>query len=151
MSAFFKCLVDDLALPSEFVELLVKMINDQLEEYDLSGGEVGIIIADNPFIHHLNKTYRNKDDTTDVLSFSYLEPEMLHLSKEEEFAVGEIYISLDRASEQADQAGHSLLREILLLVIHGLMHLMGFDHADPEEAVIMQDTEQLLLMKYECK
>ncbi|MDZ4132826.1 MAG: rRNA maturation RNase YbeY, partial [Dethiobacteria bacterium] len=66
-----------------------------------------------------------------------------------DFAVGDIYISRDRVIAQAEEAGHSLQREAALLVIHGTLHLLGFDHVHDDEAELMQQKERSLMEKYD--
>ncbi|HED23773.1 MAG TPA: rRNA maturation RNase YbeY [Firmicutes bacterium] len=130
-------------------EKLIKMISDLLGEYGLSGGETAVIIAGDGYLHDLNRRFRDRDMPTDVLSFSYIDlgigPDREH---ELDFAFGDIYISIDRAREQAEEAGHSLEREIMLLAIHGMLHLLGYDHEEEKDAAKMRKREQELLSLY---
>lgn len=88
-------------------------------------------------IHRMNKLYRNKDYATDVLSFA--------TDGEIEGDLGDIFISPEKAIEQATEYGHSFLREMLFLTVHGYLHLNGYDHETPEEEkVMMAKTEELL-------
>lgn len=95
--------------------------------------ELSIVVCDNGFIQNLNKQYRNVDRPTDVLSFPSEEtdPEsgMRYL--------GDIIISLPQAATQAAEAGHSLADEISMLAIHGVLHLLGYDHQDAAEKTEM--------------
>lgn len=79
---------------------LTRMVDHLLDEQNLSEGEVGVVIADDAMLLHLNREYRNIDKSTDVLSFSYLEPRNSDSQTDSEFAVGDIYISVDRARER---------------------------------------------------
>jgi probable rRNA maturation factor len=92
-----------------------------------SSDEVSVVISDDEDLHHLNKDFRQMDRPTDVLSF-----ELGDSDDPEDSVLGEIYISVDRAREQADEAGHSLEAEIRHLAVHGVLHLLGYEHdTDP--------------------
>jgi len=93
----------------------------------------------------LNRTWRGKDRTTDVLSFSLREGRFLHIQPE---MLGDIVISIPVAARQADEAGHSLTVEIERLLVHGLVHLLGYDHERGDrEARRMKRMEQRLLKR----
>jgi probable rRNA maturation factor len=106
--------------------------------------EVDITIVDDEEIHQLNRDYRGVDRPTDVLSFALDEddedePELLegqlHL-------LGDIIISAETATRQAEEYGHGLEREIVYLAVHGLLHLLGYDHMVEEDKVIMRAKEE---------
>ena len=114
------------------------------EKEKLKNIEFNVIIVDNNYIHNLNKTYRNIDRETDVISFALLD------EKEEESystktVLGDIYISVDKAIEQSKDYGHTLIRELCFLSIHGLLHLLGYDHIEKEEEKIMFEKQELIL------
>ncbi len=91
----------------------------------------------------LNRQYRGKDETTDVLSFSLREGAFPRIQPD---VLGDIVISVPAAARQAAEAGHAVGREIDLLLVHGLLHLMGYDHERGErEARRMQRRERHLL------
>jgi len=91
----------------------------------------------------LNSTYRGKATTTDVLSFSLREGKFAHIQPE---MLGDIVISLPRAERQALAAGHSISREVERLLIHGLLHLLGYDHEqNTKDARRMERKERQLL------
>ncbi len=144
--------------------LLEKPISDQLrdklieatglilQEYNLEQGDVGIILTDNATLHQLNRQYRGFDAPTDVLSFGMIEPGRLADASagcEDELLVGDIYISLDQAEQQAREAGHPPHREILILAVHGLLHLIGYDHADEDGYDAMRQKEIQILNRLE--
>ncbi|WP_353894356.1 rRNA maturation RNase YbeY [Proteinivorax hydrogeniformans] len=104
---------------------------------NVSNKEVNIIFVDNPFIKHLNEKFRGKDKPTDVLSFP------LETGLDDEF-LGEIYISLDKAREQAKKYGHSLDREVVFLAIHGLLHLAGYEHDEAPNPKMREKEEKVL-------
>ena len=106
-----------------------------------------VIIVDNEYIHNLNKTYRNIDRETDVITFA-LEDEDSLIVPGEERILGDIYISIDRAREQAKEYGHSFLRELCFLAVHGFYHLLGYDHQTKEEETIMFTKQEEVLEEY---
>ncbi|MDD3631427.1 MAG: rRNA maturation RNase YbeY [Atribacterota bacterium] len=92
--------------------------------------EVSLLLTDDEEIQSLNKKYRNIDTPTDVLAFSQIEKvnSTPVLCDKEEFLLGDIVISVETAQRQAVELGHSLLYELILLSVHGFLHLLGFDH-----------------------
>ena len=101
---------------------------------------LSVTIVDNAYIHEINKTYRHIDRPTDVISFAFLDdnPKRDELFKSGQMVVlGEIYISFEKAQEQALSYGHSLDRELKFLFVHGLLHLLGYDHMKKEDEEIM--------------
>ncbi len=93
----------------------------------------------------LNRRYRGIDRTTDVLSFSFREGAFGDLRPD---ALGDIVVSVPQAERQAREAGHSLVREIEILLIHGLLHLLGYDHErGPSEARRMRRREMQFLKR----
>ena len=113
------------------------------------GGDyyVSVTIIDNETIHGINKQYRNVDRPTDVISFAFLD----HVDGEVTIKgdiptlLGEIFISVDKAKEQANAYGHSLLREMSFLFVHGLLHLLGYDHMTKEEETVMFSLQEEIL------
>jgi probable rRNA maturation factor len=118
-------------------------------------GEVVVTLVNNERIHELNREYRGVDRPTDVLSFAMNEPgegEMeiyLDESDMEEFPnmLGDIIISLPKAQEQAEDFGHSLERELGFLVVHGFLHLLGYDHGTEEEEKEMFSRQEEVLQQ----
>ena len=101
---------------------------------------ISVTIVDNAYIHEINKTYRHIDRPTDVISFAFLDDnpkrdELFHSGQM--VVLGEIYISFEKAQEQAISYGHSLDRELKFLFVHGLLHLLGYDHMKKEDEEIM--------------
>lgn len=107
-----------------------------------------VIIVDNDFIHELNKNYRNIDRETDVITFA-LEDEKDMVAPVGERVLGDIYISIDKAISQAEEYGHSLLRELSFLAVHGFYHLLGYDHMTEEEEKVMFSKQEEVL--HECE
>ncbi len=145
MSANVQCLKKDSAISGVFLSRLKAVLEQLLEEENLSTGELNVVITDDHMLQSLNRDYRNKDVPTDVLSFNYLDPAGNRPLSGNEFAVGDIYISIDRACDQAKQAGHDLKQEVALLAIHGLLHLFGYKHNTDGEAEKMRKKEQVTL------
>ena len=101
---------------------------------------LSVTFVDNEFIHKLNREYRKVDRPTDVISFAFLDGEddrNLILSKKGPVSLGDIYISIDKAKEQAKEYGHPLRRELSFLFVHGLLHLLGYDHMSKEDEEVM--------------
>lgn len=145
MNFHINCQVEDFSFSKALTETLTGTVKELLAENGLEGGEVALILVDDRYIRSLNKEYRGRDAPTDVLSFSFLEPLNENKAGRGEFAVGDIYISIERAREQAAEAGHSLEKEIVLLAVHGLLHLFGYDHEKEEDQEIMQGRERDIL------
>ncbi len=105
--------------------------------------ELSVVFAGDRAVRTLNRRYRGKDRTTDVLSFALREGPCPGLHPE---LLGDIVISVPVAERQAKETGHPLSREIELLLVHGLLHLLGYDHEQgPAEARRMQRKEQEVL------
>ncbi len=124
------------------LKILVRhAISATLGEEDFSfPAEVSVTFCDNEYIRSLNKEYRNKDKATDVLSFpmyDYPEDEGELLPGDEALILGDIVISVERAKEQAAEIGNTFEREIAFLVVHSMLHLLGYDHErSPEDEEI---------------
>lgn len=108
----------------------------------LADAEVSVVLADDAAVHALNREYRGVDRPTDVLSFSQREGEG---ADPNDPILGDIVISLDRVAAQAADYGHSFDRELGFLTVHGVLHLLGWDHQQPdEEQRMMAKTEEIL-------
>lgn len=93
-------------------------------------GEVSVSVVSDEEIHALNRDYRGVDNPTDVLSFSLLEGESEPVSDDLPTLFGDIVVSLPTAIRQASEYGHSVHREVGFLLVHGFLHLNGYDHVD---------------------
>ena len=102
-------------------------------ESQASESELTIVLTDDARLHQLNREYLGVDAPTDVLSFPASETDPETGAQ----YLGDILISIPRAQAQADAAGHPLESEVQLLVVHGVLHLLGHDHAEPEEKARM--------------
>jgi len=113
--------------------------------------EVSLVFADSETVQQLNRDYRGVDEPTDVLAF-YMLPQKeadssFALPPDGVTRLGEVIISYPQAAEQAKEQGHSPERELALLVIHGILHLLGYDHEEPDEERKMKERERELLEK----
>lgn len=138
---------DDMVVSSEVISTAEKAALKVLEIFSLSDAEVSITVTDNENIHYLNKEYRHIDRPTDVLSFALQEAQEPTVLSAKTFALilGDIIISLEKATEQAAEYGHSLQREIAFLTVHGMLHLLGYDHMDEENRKKMQHEEKRVM------
>ena len=117
------------------------------EIYGVESGELSVTLTDDEHIHALNKKFRGVDRATDVLSFAFREsdePEVLGADFE---ILGDVIISLERAKVQAEEFGHSFLREIIFLEVHGLLHLLGYDHVEEAERLEMEAEQRFVMDK----
>ena len=110
---------------------------------------LNIVIVDNKKIQEINKLYRNKDAVTDVISFAF--EEVKDVDYDDVRFLGEIYISYERCKEQASEFGHSVKREFCYLAVHGLLHLLGYDHIKEEDKKVMRALEEEILNEYDIK
>lgn len=134
---------------SEYLEGRLKEgLNAVAKLHDLTDDtEVGITLVDDERIHEINREYRNVDRPTDVISFALDddledsdEPKLI--DGPEEHLLGDIIISVETANRQGEEFGHGLEREIVYLAVHGLLHLLGYDHMVEEDKVIMRAKEE---------
>lgn len=120
--------------------------------------EVSLTLTDDAQIREMNRMYRNIDKSTDVLSFPFIDFDSpadfagIEDRKDEyfnpdtdELVLGDIVISVDHVSAQAEEYGHSVKREFAFLIAHSMLHLQGFDHEEPEEADNMEKAQNEIL------
>lgn len=119
--------------------------------------EVNIVLTTNEGICEVNKEYRKIDSATDVLSFpaleydtaadfSFLEYELDCFNPDSgELMLGDIMLSMEKVYEQAESYGHSLQREYAFLIAHSMLHLFGYDHIEPDQALIMEKKQEAIL------
>ena len=112
--------------------------------------EISILLTDDSEIRELNSLYRKVDAPTDVLAFAMREGEDGDANSD---ILGDVVISIPTADHQAKEYGHSLEAELSLLVAHGILHLLGYDHAEKDEAEIMQEKQKEIVysLGYEIK
>lgn len=126
-----------------------ELLNFALKHEKLTNVEFNVIIVDMDTIHKMNKQYRGIDAPTDVISFAL--EDYQDIVYEDQRLLGDIYICLEKAKSQAEEYGHSFLRELSFLTIHGLLHLLGYDHMNPDEEKIMFAKQEEILENYGIK
>lgn len=132
----------------KYEEIYQKLMKKTFKKLNIKKDyEVDVNLIDNERIHEINREYRHVDRPTDVISFAFLD----HVDGEVTIKgdiptlLGEIFISVDKAKEQANAYGHSLLREMSFLFVHGLLHLLGYDHMTKEEETVMFSLQEEIL------
>ena len=137
---------EGLSFPEEIAANVRAAAEKAAELYGVPTAEVSITLTDNAYIHALNRRYRNIDRPTDVLSFALnegVEPEVKNGPAIN--VLGDIIISVERAQAQAAEYGHSLRREMAFLTVHGMLHLLGYDHIDAADRAEMQQEEKYVM------
>ena len=147
-------------------EEIIKQTHDILEFAAKKIGkeekEMAVTFVTNERSHELNLEYRNTDRPTDVISLEYkpeldiaideedlLEnPELAEMLEDFDAYIGELFISIDKAREQAEECGHSFEREMGFLAVHGFLHINGYDHYTPEEEAEMFGLQEEILTAY---
>lgn len=143
-------LQDAIEIGEETEEIIKKVVMKALEIHGENGVEVSVVLVDNEYIRELNRIYRGKDESTDVLSFAMregedeIEDEIGEELGENEL-LGDIVISCEKAKFQAEEYGHSFQREMGYLAVHGILHLLGYDHETEEEKQEMRSREEEVL------
>ncbi len=129
--------------------MVKKMVREILKHLGLEKSEVSVVLCDNAFIQDLNSKWRNKDMPTDVLSFPAIESEQVKAAIEQPemekipLILGDVVISLDIVHERTGETGET--PELLRLLVHGLVHLLGHDHVKDADAKKMEKLEKVLL------
>ena len=128
-------------------QILLSVLQKTAEVYDISTStEVSLVLANDEYILALNREYRDIDSATDVLSFALNEgDEPIVIDGPEEILLGDIIISIETATRQATEYGHSLERELAYLTVHGILHLLGYDHMAEEQKREMRREEEHIL------
>lgn len=132
------------------VQRLHQIVAAALRHENADGAELTLVLADDALLQQLNRDYRGIDEPTDVLSFASQEagqqggifvtaPEALNY-------LGDVIISFPTAQRQAAAAGHSVDDELSLLAVHGVLHLLGYDHASPEQEADMWARQAQILV-----
>lgn len=134
------------------IDLVEKLLQHaaQIEGIE-DGSEVSITFVTNEAIHEINRQYRDKDQPTDVISFALEEigeGEVQIIGEGIPRILGDIIISTDRTREQAEDFGHSFERELGFLAVHGFLHLLGYDHMEPEDEKVMFGKQDEILESY---
>ena len=126
---------------------LDKVIKFACKHLKVNNPMLNIVIVDKKRIQEINREYRNKDAVTDVISFAFEEVDDVEYDNIR--FLGEIYICYDICVEQASEYGHSVKREFCYLAVHGLLHLLGYDHMTEEDKKVMRAEEESILNEYD--
>ena len=127
------------------IKEIEKLVNFIIKKEELANPVYSIILVDNERIREINKEYRNIDEDTDVISFALEDNSNIKLDIR---VLGDIYISIDKAKKQALEYNHSFLRELSFLVVHGFLHLLGYNHEEKEEEKIMFEKQEEILNEF---
>lgn len=153
---------EKIKIDEEFQNKLEEVINFALKEEEVKvKAEISMLFVDNEEIREINNDTRGIDRATDVLSFPMLDYEDKKVFKEmykdkefnetfmdgEELVLGDIVLSLERALEQSEEYNHSFTREACYLVVHSVLHLLGYDHMEDEDKKVMRKREEEILGK----
>lgn len=134
---------------NHYRETYEKLLKKTLEHLALNFNPfLSVTLVDNDFIQKINCTYRHIDRPTDVISFAFIDDSSDKdkvLRSGTNVVLGEIYISLDQAKRQAQSYGHSLDRELKFLFVHGLLHLLGYDHTTEKDEKVMFSLQDEIL------
>lgn len=139
---------ENVYITQELKNLLTAVAEKAARSEGFEDVEVSISIVTDEEIRKLNSEYRGIDRATDVLSFPMMDfegEEAIIQEATDIVMLGDIVISAERAQAQAVEFGHSFEREMAFLTVHGMFHLMGYDHEDPEDARIMRSKEEKIL------
>lgn len=142
-------------LTEEQLEMVETLLQHAAEaERVAQEAELSVTFVDNEKIKEINRVYRSKDQVTDVISFAMEEQgegEVSIVGVDMPPVLGDIIISVPRASEQAEEYGHSFTRELGFLAVHGLLHLLGYDHMTEEDEKKMFGKQKEILDAYGLK
>lgn len=144
----------DLESNDKYKEIIKRVIEQCFKEEKIEKSKlyISITLTNPEHIHEINKQYRNVDRATDVLSFPMFEKNEIdekikNNDFEHEDVLGDIVISIEKVEEQAKEYGHSFEREFAYMLVHGFYHLMGYDHIEDDDKVIMRKKEEIVLNK----
>lgn len=133
-------------ISDEILKNIFLVCEKTLESENIIGNfEISISFVDNEQIKELNHNFRDKDSVTDVLSFPMIENFEDLLDTDIPDLLGDIVISFPKAVEQAEEYNHSLLREICFLVCHSMLHLLGYDHMEEDDRILMEEKQKNIL------
>ena len=168
----------DFRIDVQIFDEFVKVVSESLVQDAVSAGmeseacdpntHVSAVIADDEVVRELNLQHRGLDENTDVLSFSYThegeyygEGErtkpggdidfVLPPTESDDASLGEIIISYPQASRQAERSGHSVDRELTVLLVHGVLHLLGYDHEEPEDEALMNEAASRAMERFAAR
>ena len=130
------------------LKIVHKVLIHGLKKLKIQEAIFNVIIVDNEYIHKLNKEYRNIDRETDVITFALEDDKTFNPDIR---ILGDVYISIDKAKSQSIEYGHSLLRELCFLAVHGMLHLLGYDHMEKKDEEVMFKLQEEILDEMDIK
>jgi len=138
--------INDTSIDIKEINDLKIFVDFSIKYLKLENIVFNVIVVDDKKSHAINKEYRNIDKSTDVIAFA-LEDDNTFIELDIRI-LGDIYISIETATRQANEYGHSLKRELLFLAIHGILHLLGYDHMTEEDEKKMVELQEMILNDY---
>ncbi|MGV3488025.1 MAG: rRNA maturation RNase YbeY [Tuberibacillus sp.] len=138
-------------ITEEQAEQIEKLLQFAADKLAVGEAELSLSYVDNPTIHKINLEYRDKDRPTDVISFALEESgedEVEIVGDDIPRVLGDIIVSVPKAREQAEDYGHSFERELGFLVVHGLLHLLGYDHMNEQDEKEMFALQEEILNEF---
>ena len=138
---------EDLNIDDSIVNDIKNAIEVISKLYEVEENEVSLTLTNDETIHKLNKEYRGIDRATDVLSFAFREADEPGVINTKADILGDIIISIERAKSQAEEYGHSLRREVVFLTVHGMLHLLGYDHIEEADRIEMEQEQTFIMDK----
>ncbi|MFP5113646.1 rRNA maturation RNase YbeY [Bacillaceae bacterium C204] len=155
MTLLIDCIDETEKLSEEQMLEIERIINFAAKKQNIEQqSEVSVTFVSNERIQEINREYRDKDKPTDVISFAMEElgeGEVKLVGTDMPRVLGDIIISIPKAVEQAEEYGHSFLRELGFLAVHGFLHLLGYDHMTEEEEKEMFTLQKEILDEYGLK
>lgn len=154
---------DKIEVTKQLEKIVTSSIECALKEEKVNlSCEISVVFVDNENIKNINRENRNIDKITDILSFPMLDyPEhqvFKEVYLEHKFAeydmddgnlvLGDIVISLEKCEEQSREFGHSFFRETCYLIVHSILHLLGYDHIEEDDKIIMREREEYILKRF---
>ncbi|WP_170242748.1 rRNA maturation RNase YbeY [Streptococcus suis] len=147
---------------AQMQEQITDLLQFAAEKIGKQNKEMAVTFVDNARVHEVNLEYRGINRPTDVVSLEYKpeqeivfdeedlldNPELAEMMEDFDAYIGELFISIDKAREQAEDYGHSFDREMGFLAVHGFLHINGYDHYTPEEEVEMFGLQEEILTAY---
>lgn len=130
----------------ENYSILEKVLKRTLKVENVKNAYFDVILVDEKTIQEINRDYRNKDSITDVISFAFEDNDKREYNSIR--ILGEIYICIPRMKEQAVNYGHSETRELAFLGVHGLLHLLGYDHMEKTDEEVMFGKQEMILNEF---
>lgn len=138
---------DTLTVADDLLDEILRAADVVGELYGVENSELSVTLTDDEHIHALNKKFRGIDRATDVLSFAFRESDEPAIIGADFDILGDVIISLERAAIQAEEFGHTFLREVIFLEVHGLLHLLGYDHIEDDERREMEAEQRFIMDK----